>query len=139
MSIKVEGIIELNKVFDGLKMAVKNLEPAFKMMDDEIISQYKKNFDSKGKVLKSAWTPRKNSYPWPLLNKTGKLKNTWDKKSNRKSLQISNPVPYAKFHHFGLPPQLGKRKLVGTSRIINNIVIKNIIKYLSRKSKITFN
>ena len=128
-SFKISGIESLSKKLAQMNQNIKNLKPAFDKMAPEIIKKYKENFPARGSVLNSPWKPRKKSYPWPILNKTGKLKNTWNSVSSSRALEIKNPTPYATYHHFGTK-FLPIRKLVGVSRSINNIITESITKWI---------
>lgn len=47
------------------------------------------------------WARRKRSYPWPTLNKTLALRNSWKGGSNQNYFGFSSRSPYAKFHQLG--------------------------------------
>lgn len=47
------------------------------------------------------WKRRKRSYPWPILNKTLKLRKGWKGGSNQHYFGFSTRVPWARFHQRG--------------------------------------
>lgn len=122
MQISAVGAKEYTRKLDKLKRALTDLRPAFSDIGDISVKEYKANFPAKGDVLESSWPPRKRSYPWPILVKTGKMKANWKVKPTKGDVTVLNPTAYARYHHFGTP-KLPIRKLVGvTSAMMRNIV-----------------
>lgn len=115
ISVKIIGLDKLGSGLQKMQRELQNLKPAFESISDLLTQEYRANFDAKGGVLRSPWAARKHSYPWPLLQKTGTMKRAWDKEAKKTKLTVWNTVSYAQYHHFGMPPQTGKRKLVGFS------------------------
>lgn len=129
----------INIEVTGNRLAIDNLEeigkkigdlrPAFSDMSGAVTSELKSNFDARGALLGSAWQVRKRSYPWPILQKTGKMKGAWKDTITSFSLRIRNVASYAKYHNFGTT-SLPVRKIVGISPKIIKIVVDTIKKYL---------
>ena len=136
-NITVRGLDSLEKKMLKMGSNIENLQPAFKKMQPKIINEYKENFPAKGKILESPWSERKYKYPWPLLVKTGKMKKTWLGKTKKRSLEIKNPVSYAKYHNFGTD-KLPIRKLVGVGKSINKIIKEDIIEWILKPFNFKF-
>lgn len=132
ITVKVKGDQEAIRKVQKLIKANGDLKPVFEDVAKSIIQEFKANFPAKGGVLNSPWAPRKKEYPWPLLMKTGTLRNAWEKKAEKKKLAIENTVDYAKYHHFGMPPQKGPRKLVGFTPKILQLIKDRIVAYIKR-------
>lgn len=74
------------------------LQEAANFMLDEIA----KNFSGKrGTVFGAQWQKRKRNYPWPLLNKTGKMKDGFKAEIYSDKAVIKNPTRYFKYHQMG--------------------------------------
>jgi len=129
MEIQIIGLEKLNNRIDGFKKRLADLSPAFADSGDVILQEFKANFSEEGRILTDGWQPRKKSYPWPILEKTGKLKNTWNSKIENKKLTISSPIEYATYHQFGTP-KMPARKIVGITKSLLENVIDRIKKYL---------
>lgn len=112
-----------------LRQSAENLQPAFAEMAPLIIQEFTSNFDSQGTLLDAKWKPRVRSYPWPILQKTGKLKASWNAKPESRDLTIKNTADYATYQHFG-STRLPARKLVGKSDQIIKIALNFITKFL---------
>lgn len=121
----------LKKVSKAVALA-KDLKPAFDDIGKVVVQEFTANFDSEGGILESPWPKRQKEYAWPLLNKTGRLKSTWTTKAEPKKLTITNPVEYAKYHHFGMYPQ-ATRPLVGATQKILQIILDRVIKFVKEE------
>lgn len=125
-------VIGLDKALSKLTRisgAVKDMSPAFDDMEGVITQEFKANFPAEGGNLEAPWRQRLKTYPWPLLQKTGKMKGAWEKKVRPKELEIKNAAEYATYHHFG-SAYLPVRKLVGGTRKIADIIKVRIEKFL---------
>jgi len=129
--ISIQGNVELKIKLSKIAKSVKDLTPAFVAMRPLIIKEFKQNFDTAGSTLGKKWAPRKRSYPWPILRKSGKLKATWSDNIQSLSMVISNPVKYAKYHHFGTF-RLPVRAIVGVNPTITQDVVKSIQIHINR-------
>jgi len=129
INVTVKGDAQCIAKLEKLSKGLADLQPAFTNMQDLIVQEFKANFGAKGAVLNQPWAARKGSYPWPILNKTGKLKNSWETKAESKKLTINNVTDYAGYHHFGTK-YLPVRTLVAHSANIIKIAQTRIIAYL---------
>jgi len=114
--------------FDRLNKNLNSLPwpQAGKIAQDSI----NQNFIQQGRPKK--WAPRKVRYPWPPLQKTGKLKNSIDSKPVRNGVSVgTRGVSYAKFL------QKGTRKMKARpfvlihpddAKDIKELIKKHIIK-----------
>jgi len=132
--ITVQGGRRVELKLQGIARKITDLTPAFNDMKVKIIELFKKNFDAQGNIVGSRWAARKYSYPWPTLNRTGKMKNTWKDKTQKLRLEIENPVKYSGYHQFGTT-RLPIRAIVGVSPPITNVIVEAIKRYI--KSSIT--
>lgn len=131
MKVEVQGMEKVLKKLHNLERGVKDLTPAFTDVSVVLIQEFKANFNAQGNVLEAPWKPRVKSYPWPLLQKTGKMKSSWLSKPTRKDLEISNTAKYAQYHHFG-STRLPVRKLVNKTNKIMKMALDRIELYLKK-------
>jgi phage gpG-like protein len=131
MKVQVEGMEKVLKKLSNLERGVKDLSPAFDDVSVVLIQEFKANFNAQGRVLEAPWEPRIKSYPWPILQKTGKMKGSWKSKSTKKDLEISNTAKYAQYHHFG-STRLPVRKLVNKTNKIMKMALDRIENYLRK-------
>lgn len=59
------------------------------------------NFDSGGGDKK--WIPRKVNEPWPILIKSGRLRNSIYTEKIKDGVTVGSRVPYQAVHEFGYP------------------------------------
>lgn len=59
------------------------------------------NFDQSGRPTR--WTPRKKNKPWPILKKSGKLKEGTYFENIKNGVAVGNRVIYQAVHNFGYP------------------------------------
>lgn len=131
MKVQVEGMEKVLKKLSNLERGVKDLSPAFKDVSVILVQEFKANFNAQGNVLEAPWKSRVKSYPWPILQKTGKLKKAWKDKVSRKDLIISNTAKYAQYHHFG-SSRLPVRKLVNKTNKIVKMALDRVELYLKK-------
>ena len=62
-----------------------------------------RNFDEGGRPVK--WQPRKVDRPWPILRKSGDLRNAHYVESIPNGVAIGNRIVYQAVHNFGYPPR----------------------------------
>jgi len=79
------------------------------------------------------WAPRKDDKKHPLLNKTGRMKRSFQFKSNRKGFTIQNSTLYSGYHEEGTD-KMPKRSALDPkdSKAIDLIVEKEIDKMMER-------
>jgi phage gpG-like protein len=130
IKVTVVGADHVALKLDKVAKAVKNLKPVFEDVSKLLIQEYKANFPAAGGVLKQPGAARKYEYPWPLLMHTGKLRGGFEGKPEKQKLSISNTVEYAQYQHFGMPPQTGKRPLVGITPVLVNAIKMRIIAFV---------
>lgn len=61
------------------------------------------NFEQGGRPIR--WAPRKVEKPWPVLQKSKKLKNATYIEPIRNGVVIGNRTPYQAVQNFGFPPR----------------------------------
>ena len=134
MKFKVEvfGVKELQVKINTMGKSVKNLSSPLKQAESLLNESYQKNYPSKGATLNQPWPPRKRSYPWPILVKSGRMKGAYTSKITSKDLTIQNQSPYAKYHQFGTT-KLPVRSIIGITPKLLNEIKKIIQKYIFKK------
>jgi len=98
LSIKVEGANELSAQMQSLSNNISNFRLPLNKASDLLLETFDRNFDSKGATLGEPWAKRKKSYPWQILQKTGKMRKSFTKKVSKVQSVLSNKSEYFKFH-----------------------------------------
>jgi len=132
-NISISGDTEVKRKLNKISGEIKDLKPAFTEMKSLLIAELRRNFDTKGSSFGTPWAARKYPYAWAILQKTGKMKNSWQDIVTSHSMIIFNTTPYATYHQHGTR-HLPARPIVGISQnmlqVITRIVIKHIKKQL---------
>lgn len=88
---------------------------------EHFIKAFPSSTSSKGgkqtDASKGGWTPRKVKQKYPILNRTGKLKNSIHVKKRRRSATVYTNLNYASYHNYGIG-RLPKREFIGKSRAL---------------------
>ena len=94
---------------------------------------YMKFFNKQQQETVGPWALRKDDKKHPLLNKTGRMKRSFQFKSNRKGFTIQNSSPYSGYHEEGTN-RMPKRSALDpkNSKAIDLIVEKEIDKMMER-------
>lgn len=104
---------------------------------EDILKKYSKGKDPYGKK----WVKRKHNYPWPIMDKTGKMKKSYRAEEIDTGVKIINDAPYAITHQYGLKNDRGiqlPQRLVlpteekGLPAQFANIARRNILKTLRK-------
>lgn len=69
------------------------------------------NFSTRGATY-GGWAPRARQYPWPLLERTGRMREGFQRKVDRKSLTLDNEAPYFVYHQSSAPRQRLPRRVM---------------------------
>jgi len=79
-------------------------------------AQIQRTFVEHRDPIGRAWAPRKHSYPWPLLQKTGAMRRGWYVRKQGLSTVFGNSMPYTRFHQDGTS-RMDARKMVPDQRL----------------------
>lgn len=134
ISITIDGQEEVVATLKGISSRGKNLKPALDKAASLVITTLKANFQSNGAKLNKPWTARRYSYPWPLLNKTGRMKKSFKKHTSSKQTVISNPTPYFKYHQLGTR-SLPVRSMLGVTYEDSAEIAQILTNYMMDGSK----
>lgn len=108
-----------------------------KLIDDiakSTLSFYKKSFDNQGFTDETleTWVKRRREYTWPILRKTGALKNSiQQERIGRLSFKIFTTMEYAPYHNNGTPT-LPQRQFIGESKQLTKDIYKEIDKFIKK-------
>lgn len=122
---KIEGEAQLSRRLKGLGNRVKDFKPEFKEATSFLSGFFSTDvFDSKGKAIGESWPRRKQSRPWPLLNKSGRMKRSFRTKVGRFEGTVFNATDYFKYHQSKEPRRkLPRRVMMKLSNQLKDKVI----------------
>lgn len=97
LQMGLEGETKIDRV---LGITVEGVTDFTKPLQDSrtiILDRVEQNFDKRG-ALFGGWKPRTKAYPWPLLEKTGKMRKSFKSESTKTQLTVGNTADYFKYH-----------------------------------------
>ncbi len=111
---EITGFEQAMKHLDQMKAGIK-AKKTYDDISNVMMNSTQSNFQAGGRDPQ--WPERKRSYPWPILNKTGKMKNqslselrVWLQQGRLNILNVYSTF-YAKYHQYGTT-RLPVRKFV---------------------------
>ena len=112
-TITIEGEKQLSRRITRLAEAVTDFSPELKKSANFLRNFFGGEvFDTRGAVLGEPWAPRKKAYPWPILEKTGKMRRSFRAKAEKMRAEIWNAVDYFKFHQSRMPRRRLPRRIM---------------------------
>ena len=98
---------EVIRRFTRLSQRIMKLRPVLRATAKHLVRNYKRvHVDQAYRAERGlSWPPRKRFYPWPLLKKSGALAGSYSFEilNDMQAKVVSTGVPYAIFHHRGVP------------------------------------
>lgn len=109
-------------------------EPLTRIATD-LLKTFDLNFESRGSLLQPpGWAPRKKAQPWPLLEKTGRMRGGFRSKVSSSEAVLTNVAPYFPYHQRGTG-RLPRRILMKIDEARRNFIIRAFQEYLVRLAR----
>jgi len=123
LNFTLEGQTELARRIRTLDNKVKDWKPEF-----EQSGIFLKNFfggevfETRGAILGEPWKPTGN--PWPILEKTGRMRRGFQSKAESTRAEVFNAVSYFKYHQSRMPRKRLPRRIMMllTNQLKNQII-----------------
>ena len=110
---------------DDLDQVKRAKRTWFRWAEGESIRYYKSSFDRQGFDY-HPWVPRKRQRNWPILVKSGDLKNSIKVMSRGENFfVIGSDLKYAIYHNDGISPQAA-RPFINQSPILNRTLLDRL-------------
>lgn len=82
-------------------------------------------FETRGKEIGESWESRTKSYPWPILEKTGRMRKGFKFNADDSSVEIYNIADYFVYHQSREPRRkLPRRVMMKLAEKQKNMIIK---------------
>ena len=108
--------------FRRLEKKAGNMRSAFGKIADLMTKSHEVNFKSQGSRFGKKWGARKRSYPWPILQKTGKLSKSFKSSYDSHSAMVENTASYAKWHQGGTRKMAARPTVGWAEKALNDAV-----------------
>lgn len=122
---EIEGEKQVSAYLGTVAGGIKQWRSPLQKIAGEMHKAYQMNFDSRG-ALYGGWAPRKQTKPWPLLEKTGRLrKGYYDQLQGSDTLVIGNRTAYFGYHQSNQPrSRLPRRIMLKIDEARRNFIFK---------------
>jgi len=109
LSVELEGEKQLSRRLLIVADGVTDFTDPLNKIGGELKKTFDDNFDDEGSLF-GGWRERKPQYrdgiridTWPLLQKTGEMRQSFESIVDKNSLTISNKAPYFVYHQSNKP------------------------------------
>jgi phage gpG-like protein len=122
VSIEIDGVKQVVASFDKKNQKASNLRPAMSTIGGQMMKSTDLNYASIGSRFGKRWATRRRTYNWPILQKTGAMRNNFKSEVGNDWVKVFNSVKYFPFHQRGTT-KLPQRAMLGyTTSDINEVV-----------------
>lgn len=102
----IEGEVQLARRLQVVDTGISDFRQPLESSVTELKHSFDENFAASGGLF-GGWAPRAKSYPWPILDKTGDMRHSFDAIVQDDMAMIFNTAEYFKYHQSRAP----RRKL----------------------------
>lgn len=102
LTAELEGEVQLDRRLGFVAKEIDDFEPALDASANTLLKSFDTNFEARGKLY-GGWAPRKVVADWPLLEKTGDMRGSFDKAVTRFQAVLFNTAPQFPYHQSNKP------------------------------------
>lgn len=125
LSADIEGTKELSRRFIKIPENIQDSGDSFAKIGREVMLSVDANYATRGSLFGEPWPSRKTPKPWPLLEKTGRMRRSFNQRLGRNYVEISNPTEYFKFHQSNKPrKKLPRRVMLKLDEIRRRFIVR---------------
>lgn len=138
LQITLEGEKQVSRRLLVVADGITNFEQPLRNIGGELHKTFQDNFAAEG-ALFGGWAERKPQYSrgervdtWPILNKTGRMKQSFRDNVGKTELIISNEASYFKYHQSNKEPRtrLPRRVMMKIDMERKNFIVKEFQRYI---------
>jgi phage gpG-like protein len=104
LSFEIEGEKQVSRNLRNISEDMGDWTDTFKKVGAQLTSLFSGPvFDTQGAEIGETWAPRTKDYPWPILQKTGTMRRSFEYEADKDYVVIHNTAPYFVFHQSNQP------------------------------------
>ena len=104
ISFELEGEKQLSRNLRNVSADLGDWTDTFKKVGLQLQTLFSGAvFETEGREIGEPWVKRKKDYPWPLLQKSGKMRGGFEYEARKDQVKIFNKVPYFVYHQSNKP------------------------------------
>jgi len=129
----IEGEKQISRRFNQIPDDVGSFKVPLFRIGRELRTSVDMNFNSRGALFGERWPSRKDKKPWPLLEKTGRMRRGFEQRLGPEYVEIYNTTDYFKYHQSILPrKKLPRRVMLKIDQIRKVFIIKEFQRHLQK-------
>ncbi len=129
LKVTLEGEAQVSRRLLIVSDGITDFTSPLRNIGSELQKTFQDNFSQQG-ALFGGWQERKKDYPWPILNKTGRLRQGFQQNLGTE-LVIFNPVPYFVYHQSNKPrSKMPRRVMMKVDNDRRNFIVKEFQLYV---------
>lgn len=124
--ITLEGEKQLSRRLGKLADNVKDFSPELGKSTNFLKSFFSGEvFATRGGAIGEPWVERKQVYPWPILERTGRMRKSFMARAEKLRGEVWNAVTYFKYHQSRMPRyKLPRRVMMKLTNQLKNEIIQ---------------
>lgn len=125
----IEGEVQLARRLQTIDAGLSDFREPLDESVGELKRSFDMNFDARG-ALFGGWPPRAKEQPWPLLERTGDLRHSFDDIIYTDYAIVFNTAEYFKYHQSRAPrAKLPRRVMMKIDQARKQFIQKSFQKY----------
>jgi len=130
ISFSIEGEKQFHRRLLIVADGIDNYEAPLKNIGSELQKTFQLNFAQSGKLF-GGWPKRTKSYPWPILQKTGRMRQSFKDNAGKYELILWNTAPYFMYHQSNKPRyRLPRRVMMQIDQQRKTFIQKELQSYI---------
>lgn len=102
LSAELEGEVQISRRLGFVAKEIDDFSPALEASSNTLLKSFDNNFEARGKLY-GGWAPRKVMVDWPLLEKTGDMRGSFDAAVTKSQAVLFNTAEQFPFHQSNKP------------------------------------
>lgn len=132
----LEGGTEMSRRFNKIPQEIGNTKPLFFRIGREVRISVDSNFSSRGALFGQPWAKRKDNKSHPILEKTGRMRRSFNQRLGDNYVEISNSAQQFKYHQSNKPRRkLPRRVMLKLDEIRRRYIVKTFQQHIRESLK----
>lgn len=137
LSWSIEGEKQISRRLDLTPYKLGNFTEPLMRIGVELKSAVDSNYSSRGALFGAKWKKRKDKNPWPLLEKTGAMRHSFEQRLGPSYLEMYNTADYFRYHQSNKPrgTALPRRVMLKIDKIRKVFIVKEFQRHLQNVNR----
>lgn len=134
----IEGGKEMSRRFVKMPDNISNWKAPLFRSGREVMVSIEGNYASRGAVFGERWAPRKDNNPWPILEKTGRMRRAFHPRMGPDYVEITNSAEQFRYHQSAAPrKKLPRRVMMKLDEIRRRFIVREFQRHIRQAWKDT--